>query len=90
MGEIALAIERRRALARLDPGNARWQDSLAASLATLAEIEQSRGNLAAAARALDEALALRRELARSSPDFAGNRSALLALESSRSTAPRPP
>jgi non-specific serine/threonine protein kinase/serine/threonine-protein kinase len=90
VGEIALAIERRRALVRLDPGNARWQDSLAASLATLAEIEQSRGNPAAAARAFDEALALRRELARSSPDFAGNRSALLALESSRSTAPRPP
>ena len=81
--EIALAIERRRALVRLDPGNARWQDSLAAGLETLAAVERTRGGNALAARAFDEALDLRRRLARASPDFAENRAALADLESAR-------
>jgi non-specific serine/threonine protein kinase/serine/threonine-protein kinase len=80
--EISVAIERWRNLAGRDGGNARWQDVLAGALTTLAEAEHARGGFTAAARAREEALALRRRLAATSPDFAENRAALAALESS--------
>jgi hypothetical protein len=58
----------------------RWQDVLAAGLTALAEVELTRGRHAAAAEAFEEALAIRRRLAASSPDFAANRAALDRLE----------
>ena len=88
VGEMAVAIERWRTLARLDAGNVRWQDELAAGLATFADVELARGGRHAAAVALEEALAIRRRLATTSPDFASNRTALAELEA-RSTQPKP-
>ncbi len=90
--EVGIAIERRRRLAALDAGNARWQDSLAAALTTLGELELARGGGDSAGRALEEALTIRRRLALSSPEFAGNRSALATLEKGPSVprADRPP
>ena len=81
--EIAVAIERWRNLAGRDAGNVRWQDELAAGLTTLAEVERARGRRHPAAEAIEEALAIRRRLATASPDFAGNRAALEALEASQ-------
>jgi hypothetical protein len=55
---------------------------LAGGLTMLGEVELARGGRREAARAFEEALAIRRRLAAASPDFADNRSALSTLEAS--------
>jgi tetratricopeptide (TPR) repeat protein len=78
--ETAIAVERLRRLGALDPANARWRDELASALTGLAALELRREGRRSAADALEEALAIRRGLARDSPDFAANREALAILE----------
>ena len=80
IAEISLAVERLGVLTARDPSNARWRDVLAGALSTLAGAELERNRRGAATEALEQALAIRRGLAESSPDFAANREALERLE----------